>query len=549
MTHTPAFPLPCIGCPLLLVLDRDHFHTSDASCTLISNLEKKPSNGRISAQLAHYSHVFPTFASHDRCAHSFRDAFSPSRGMWPTYSPPHVRFPCNCLLPPSHSVRLTHKSPNSRALAHFEFSFLRSGHCLFPPIPTFLSHCFALLIHPTHFSSVPFCTTSILPHPPINRFPASHTHTIVAQVGPLSILPALPTSFRTMISRRFILPLLFLLALPCALAITSVDYKKKFFGEGTYYGYTAAGNCAMRGPLPSMYKGMVPIAMNNKQYGDSDACGACLLVTGFGKGLGGKPIRGTFKAYVHDRCPECKPGDIDLSVSGDGRWDVSWKFIPCPSNNPSFLFEGSNQFYWKIQFRGSVYPIQSAFIAGIKGLRTQDNFFIFQNGGGFRTPVTIKMIDTMGATIAANLKYSKADGPAYPSGFSVGGRSAPPKRPPPTRAPPRSAPKPPARRPTWGWCVPQWKACTGPNHRYKTSTCCSKAFRCVKASQANFLGFRCEPIKKPPVWRPPPSAGRCVPKYKACTGPKNWWRTSRCCGGFRCVVARERTFVGKRCEP
>lgn len=31
-----------------------------------------------------------------------------------------------------------------------------------------------------------------------------------------------------------------------------------FSGEGTYYGYTTDGNCAIREPIPGMYNGMQP---------------------------------------------------------------------------------------------------------------------------------------------------------------------------------------------------------------------------------------------------------------------------------------------------
>lgn len=49
------------------------------------------------------------------------------------------------------------------------------------------------------------------------------------------------------------------------------------------------------------------------------------------------------QGYVSDKCPECKDGDLDFAMAGDGRWDIKWKFVPCPGSNdkPSFLFEGA----------------------------------------------------------------------------------------------------------------------------------------------------------------------------------------------------------------
>lgn len=28
-------------------------------------------------------------------------------------------------------------------------------------------------------------------------------------------------------------------------------------------------------------------------------------------------------------CPECKYGDIDFALNGDGRWKVTWKVVDC----------------------------------------------------------------------------------------------------------------------------------------------------------------------------------------------------------------------------
>lgn len=319
-------------------------------------------------------------------------------------------------------------------------------------------------------------------------------------------------------------------------AINRYDFGPTFWGEGTYYGTTERGNCAIRPPMPEMYSGMVPVALNNEQYGTSDACGACLLVTGTGKGSGADPIVGTFKAYVMDRCPECKKGDIDLSKGGDGRWEVSWKFIPCPGQKQFFLFEGSNSFYWKLQPRGGKYPIQKIVIAGITGTRTQDNFYFFQNSAGFKTPATIAMTDTMGTVVTVTVTYFKEAGPVYPSGSSQQKPSAPARR--PTPQAPRSAPPQPITKPK---CVPKFKPCTGPKNYWKTSNCCLPNFRCVKASAPNFRYKRCEPIVR--------GKAKCVPSWKACTGPDNKWGTSRCCGNFVCRRPWRKSFRGLRCIP
>ncbi|CAN8062949.1 unnamed protein product [Agarophyton chilense] len=290
-----------------------------------------------------------------------------------------------------------------------------------------------------------------------------------------------------MIAYRFIIGFVSVLSLlsSTCLSMSSAEYYRHFSGDGTYYGFTTQGNCAIRSPLPAMYSGMMPVAINNAQYAESASCGACLQVTGYGQGSGANPVKGTFLAYVHDRCPECKYGDIDLSKSGDGRWKVFWKFVPCPGEWVFFLMEGSNRYYMKLQPRGLHTPVQAMQVGGQWGTKTQDNFFIFQNGGGFRFPITVNLRTVMGNWVTVKMTYMKPDGPVYPAGYRTG-RSAPPQQL-KSRAPASSGGG------RSGTCVPNWKACTGPKNNWGTSTCCGKHYSCVDAGQADFVGKRCEP--------------------------------------------------------
>ena len=77
-----------------------------------------------------------------------------------------------------------------------------------------------------------------------------------------------------------------------------------------------------------------------------------------------------------DKCPECSPGDLDFSKSGDGRWDISWKFVKCPgSNKPSFIFQGSHEYYWKIQPLGTNTPVVELTVDGAAETKTDYNLF------------------------------------------------------------------------------------------------------------------------------------------------------------------------------
>lgn len=94
---------------------------------------------------------------------------------------------------------------------------------------------------------------------------------------------------------------------------------------------------------------------------------------------------------MSDKCPECADSDLDFSESGDGRWDIEWNFVECPgAGDPSFVFEGSNNFYWKIQPRGTATPVETLTVNGVKAAKTNDNFFEIQEGGPFEGPQTVE---------------------------------------------------------------------------------------------------------------------------------------------------------------
>lgn len=58
-----------------------------------------------------------------------------------------------------------------------------------------------------------------------------------------------------------------LLATSRALFSIPWPYAEDFYGDATYYGVTAngVGNCAIHSPLPAMYDGMLPVALNDAQ--------------------------------------------------------------------------------------------------------------------------------------------------------------------------------------------------------------------------------------------------------------------------------------------
>lgn len=128
-------------------------------------------------------------------------------------------------------------------------------------------------------------------------------------------------------------------------------------GEGTQYGGVAGsngGNCGIYVEEDDF----LHCAMNHTQYDSSYACGACVRVFG--------PL-GEITVKVVDRCPECKPGDIDFSTQSfiqiakleDGRVPIKWQFVPCEEEEDIKVKfeEGTSQFYFKAIFYDIKYRI------------------------------------------------------------------------------------------------------------------------------------------------------------------------------------------------
>jgi expansin (peptidoglycan-binding protein) len=274
-----------------------------------------------------------------------------------------------------------------------------------------------------------------------------------------------------------------LLALAGPADAISSTYGTTVQGRATYYGKTSGGNCVLRNPVPSMYAGMVSVAMNQPQYENSALCGACLRVSGTGQGTGATPVTGSFMAYVDDLCPECPYGAIDLGMSGDGIWTVSWELVECPNvagGNIAFYFEGSNPHYYKMQPRNLPSPATRVTIGGAEATRSQDNFFIATSGGGFPASVDVEVWTVLGAHYKSSIPgYS---GVVYGSGPSGG-----------SRIDTSVAKAAPASSSGGGSCTADWQRCSGAEgHEYvQYKPCCSTSFECVQSPDSGFWGKQC----------------------------------------------------------
>lgn len=311
------------------------------------------------------------------------------------------------------------------------------------------------------------------------------------------------------------------------------DYGRWFTGDGTYYGYTDAGNCAYR-QRPKIYADLLGVAINEAQYAKSLSCGACVKFTGKGKGAGANPIRGTQIGIITDRCPECHHGALDLSKSGDGRWKIFWQFVECPfAEELTFFLEGSHKWYWKMQARGLKYPIRSIKANGVAGVRSQDNFFIMQNSRGHRLPCTVFVTDIKGREFKAVIDRIDNEAVVYPKsvqgplkGANNGGGNNP--APKPTKNPNPNPPRPK--------CVPNGYSCA-PDSWFRTSKCCGKQSVCKFMPNKG----RLECVKQPSR----PRRRQCLPRWRRCTRNNGRLKKRRCCNQMKC--RKRRGWRYRRC--
>lgn len=186
-----------------------------------------------------------------------------------------------------------------------------------------------------------------------------------------------------------------------------------YTGEGTQYGGVAGsngGNCSIWVDEDDIYT----CALNHSQYDSSMACGTCIHAYG--------PI-GDIVIKVVDRCPECKPGDIDFSTGAfvkvakleDGRVPIKWQYVPCPlskdnQNIKVFYDAGTSPYYFKAMFYDLFVGLQKVEFLNDDGSwvnihREMYNYFVYPGGlGGDKSkvgPYSFRLTSWTGEQIVA----------------------------------------------------------------------------------------------------------------------------------------------------
>ncbi|NVB38534.1 hypothetical protein G6O69_11895 [Pseudenhygromyxa sp. WMMC2535] len=144
-------------------------------------------------------------------------------------------------------------------------------------------------------------------------------------------------------------------------------------------------------------------AMNAADYAGSAVCGSCVRIDG---------PEGTVEVRIVDQCPECAPGDIDLSPEAfqalapleHGRVPISWTYIPCAVDGPiTYHFkDGSNPWWTAVQLRNHRHAIASfEFLdedTWVEVPRLDYNYFVYDSGMG-EGPFSFRVTDVTGEVL------------------------------------------------------------------------------------------------------------------------------------------------------
>lgn len=173
------------------------------------------------------------------------------------------------------------------------------------------------------------------------------------------------------------------------------DAEPTHMGDGTYYDADGTGNCGFDKSSDLMVG-----AMNHTDYAASAVCGECVTITG---------PKGDVTIRIVDQCPECQPGDIDLSQEAfakiadvsAGRVDISWKVVSCGVPGPiQYRFkEGANPYWMAVQIRNSqnaILKVEAMKNGSYEELsRTDYNYFLDESGLG-PGPYAFRVTDVYG---------------------------------------------------------------------------------------------------------------------------------------------------------
>jgi len=296
---------------------------------------------------------------------------------------------------------------------------------------------------------------------------------------------------------------------------------------------------------------------------------------------------------------QCKSGDLDIGLDGEGRWSGEWHGVACDTGGSGFYYstQGSNNYYLKLQVSNTALTVSGVqmMVGGSYAqlTRTIDNYWLLYSASPIAIPAAVKITSALGEVVEDTFSPSSLSGPpvqgtgqfAVPKGMDIVGGGAsqtPGPTPGPTSGPtpvptpvPTPGPTPPgvasaaAPLPTAlsstnvsapasaesGGCttpVSPYDQCGGMGGNCENlggcqnaplpGLCCSEGFQCA---EINKWFYYCSRNSSSGV----ESASDLItiPDYGQCGGSDVWgtslnvlardgaWNGTQCSSGFRCV--------------
>lgn len=171
-------------------------------------------------------------------------------------------------------------------------------------------------------------------------------------------------------------------------------------GNATFYGGVlgnGVGNCSL--PVNDL----MHCAMNNFDYDNGNACGTHIEVTG---------ANGSVVLKVVDRCAECLPGDLDVTMEAfeqianvaDGISPVSWRYVPGNINETIKVnFKSGSDVTWTaIQLRGIKYEVltlEYELPDSSWQLIDRDQYNFFVETSGISSPMNLRATPVIGSPL------------------------------------------------------------------------------------------------------------------------------------------------------
>lgn len=182
----------------------------------------------------------------------------------------------------------------------------------------------------------------------------------------------------------------------------------KVFCDSGFITYYNDDNITACGFNSDQFSELAQVSISSFDWGNSLACGTCLLINGTGIGSGDTPFAGSYQAIVTNVCDVCEKGVFSLHGEGDGKWEIEYSLVPCKNGPIKYKLSNSNDYYIRLQIINTPYTISELYIENKLCVRTPDNFWIQLGSTKYVYPLHIKFKTTDG-TEYNGLIYNKTD--------------------------------------------------------------------------------------------------------------------------------------------